>query len=127
MEYGSKKDVVVYVDRLMRSLSEYAFLIIGVGHNDDFIQMTGDRNGVQLDFPLITPRQKMREALINDAARNEGLSVVENLGTDGSRFLDIDVEGSSKRIAVISCRMLERLFAVDDNTVLSFSFDGLAD
>lgn len=127
MEHGSKSDVALYIDRLMRSTSEHAFLIIGVGHAEDFIQMTGDRNGVQLDFPLVTTRQQMREELIKHAAHVEGLSVVENAGSNDARFFDIEVEGHSTRIAEICCRMLERLFDVDDNTALTFDFDGLAD
>lgn len=127
MERGSKKSVELYVDRLMRSRSGFAYLIIGVDHADDFIQMTGDSNGVQLDFPLITTRQQTREALIKRTAQTEGLSVVENFGTDGARFLDLDVHGSSRKIAELCCRMLERLFDVDDDTALSFDFDGLAD
>ena len=126
MEYGSTSDIASYVDRLARSTNECSFLIIGVGHADDFIQMTGDSSGVQLDFPLITTRQQMREELIKRAVQAEGLVVVENSGSNGARFFDINVEGSSRRIADICCRMLERIFEVDHNTVLSFDFDGLA-
>ena len=69
----------------------------------------------------------MREELIKHAAHVEGLSVVENAGSNDARFFDIEVEGHSTRIAEICCRMLERLFDVDDNTALTFDFDGLAD
>ena len=64
MSQGQLSELERYIDRLMRSTSETSFLVVIVGHEDDFIQMTGNRAGVQLDFPLVTQRQQMREDLI---------------------------------------------------------------
>ena len=127
MNQGYVNELDRYIDRLMRSTSEGSFLIVGVSHPEDFIQMTGGSDGVQLDFPLVTQRQQMREELIKLGARAEGLFVVENPGSDGARFLDIDVEGSSRRIAAICHRLLKKLFDIDDTTQLTFDFDGLAE
>ena len=127
MTKGRLSELEQYVDRLMRSTSETSFLVVIVENDDDFIQMTGNREGVQLDFPLVTQRQQMREELIKIGAQADGLLIVENRGTNGARFFDIDIEGSAEEIAGVCRRFIKRLFDIDEEVLLTFNFDGLAD
>lgn len=115
-----------HVDRLMRAPGDGAFLIISVSGTDDFLQLTGDPQGVQIDFPLITKRQLSLESKIRLTAEAEGLVVVENKGSDGSRFLDIDIEADVAGVTRV-CRMLLReVFGAGEAARLKFEGDGLA-
>jgi len=123
---GFAFELPVYIDRLMRSKDEDAFLTIQVAQSEDFLQLTGDNNGVQLDFPMITSRQRGYEKKIRSAAASANLVVVENHGSDGALFLDIDLEGPSQMIAAVCSRMLREIFSVGDDTGLIFQHVGLA-
>jgi hypothetical protein len=115
-----------HIDRLMRAPSDGAFLIISVSGTDDFLQLTGDTDGVQIDFPLITSRQLSLEAKIRLAAEAEGLAVVENKGSSGERFLDIDIEGHAVEMARVCRVLLRNVFGARDDARLEFEGDGLS-
>jgi hypothetical protein len=123
---GRVFEIPGYVDRLMRSGNEYAFLIISIAHSDNFLQMTGDESGVQLDFPMVSPRQQTFEEKIRAAASRERLDVIENFGSDGSRFLDVNINGESQHVAAICSKLLREVFSVSGETELIFEHDGLA-
>ncbi|HEU5239255.1 MAG TPA: hypothetical protein VFU37_19145 [Pyrinomonadaceae bacterium] len=110
----------------MRANNLYALLVIQIGP-DDFMQLTADASGVQIDFPLITPRQRAFEAKIREVASGEKLEVVENSGSDGSRFLDMNVNGESGKVAAVCSRVLRQVFSVSGDIELIFQHVGLAD
>jgi len=103
---GRVFDIPPYVARLMRSKNAYAFLIITIAHSDDFMQLTGDESGVQIDFILVTARQRGFEDKIREVAAREGLEVFENHGSDGARFLDIYINGESREVAAVCSKLL---------------------
>ena len=71
-ERGRVFDLLPNVDRLMRSAAPCAFLIIELADSGDFLQLSGDRSGVQVDFPQVTPRQRSFEKRIREmAARHD--------------------------------------------------------
>lgn len=125
-ESGRIFDLVPYVDRLMRSSDPHAYLIISIVHSEDFMQLTGDASGVQIDFPQVTPRQQSFEQKIRGVARREGLELVENLGSDGSRFLDLNVNGESRVVAAICSKVLREVYSVSGDAELLFEHVGLA-
>ena len=116
-------EIPLYIERLMRSENKHAFLTIQVARSGDFFQLTGDKNAVQLDFPMITPRQRAYESKIRKAVASANLAVCENYGTDGARFLDIDVEGSSQMVAAVCSKILREVFNVAADTTLLFQHD----
>ena len=115
-----------YVDRLMRSGDESAFLIITISGSEDFLQLTGDAKGVQLDFPMITDRQQSLESMIREIAWREGRTIEENQGDGGDRFLDISVEGTPTEVAANCERFLRDVFGAGEDAELIFEHDGLA-
>ena len=115
-----------HIDLLMHALNDRAFLIISVSGTDDFLQLTGDTQGVQIDFPLITDRQLTLESKIRLAAEAEGLEVVENKGSGGERFLDIDIEGDAVEVARVCRVLLRNVFGAEDGARLEFEGDGLS-
>jgi hypothetical protein len=125
-ESGRIFDLAPYVDRLMRSSNPYEFLIIKIVHSEDFMQLSGNPSGVQVDFPLITPRQLSFEEKIKRVAGREGLEVVETHGSDGSRFMDINLNGESRVIAAICSKVLREVYSVSGDAELLFEHTGLA-
>ncbi len=110
----------------MRSANADAFLIIHVERPDAFMQLTGDAAGVQLDFPLITPRQRGREGTVREVAAREGLEVFEVAGSDGARFLDVEVNGGPAGVAAVCSKVLRGVFDVSGEAELVFEHVGLA-
>jgi hypothetical protein len=114
-----------YVGRLTRAAEEGAFLIVTVAGGEDFLQMVAGGEDVQIDFPLITGRQRGLESKIRAAAEGEGLSVEENEGSDGARFLDMYVEKDAGRVARVCRSLLREVFDAGEDARLEFESDGL--
>jgi hypothetical protein len=115
-----------YVGRLMRADDDTAFLVVTVAGSEDFLQLSGDSEGVQIDFPLITGRQRGLESSIRATAEREGLAVLENLGSDGSRFLDVNMKADAGEVARVCRAFLREVFGAGEGTRLEFKGDGLA-
>src|ERR1044072_2401128 len=76
-----------YIGRLLLAPEGEAFLVVTVAGSEDFLQMTAGEESVQIDFPLVTERQCGFESKIRATAEGEGLTIEENLGSDGAGFL----------------------------------------
>ena len=111
------------IANLMKSTNEYAFLIINIHGTEDFIQFTGDAKGVQLDLPLITDTQKALASTFRSVGSELNLKVIENKGSDGSNFLDIDLNGNASEITKIVKKFIGKLFSVNENTKLVFEYN----
>ena len=120
---GSLNELEEHISKLMGSNNDNAFLIVEVSGTEDFIQFSGDDKGVQLDFPLVTERQKEMEAQVRQNAKNQKLAIIENKGSDGSRFLDIDIDGSPSKIAEISKDLLMNIYGVNESSTLMFQIE----
>lgn len=120
---GNVDSIENIIENLMKSTSENAFLIIKIHGTDDFIQFTGDAKGVQLDFPLITDRQKNLESAFRSAGKDLNLKIIENKGSDGSSFLDIDINGNASEITNIVKKFIGKLFNANPSTKLEFEYD----
>ena len=125
-EKGRVFDLPPYVDRLMRSRDLHAYVIIDIAHSGDFMQLSGDASGVQIDFPQITPRQQSFEGKIREVAARAGLEVVENYGSDGSCFLDLNVSGEWRSVAAVCSKVLRGVYGVSGDAELIFKHAGLA-
>jgi hypothetical protein len=119
---GKLKDIENHLNRLMASSSNYGFLIIEISGTSDFIQLSGDKKGVQLDFPLATDHQKSLEANIRQSAKVLNLEIIENKGSDGTRFLDIDLKSSPSEISKVTENLLKKVFKVSEATLFDFQF-----
>lgn len=108
------------LEGLMASSGQDSFLVVTVKGTEDFIQFTGDQTGVQLDFPLVRARQKIMEPSFRETAKKLGVTVVESEGSDGSRFLDVNIEGSPSEVRQVSSAFLAKFFHVTDDSDLEF-------
>jgi hypothetical protein len=114
-----------YVGRLTRASEDGAFLIVTVTGTEDFLQMIAGEEDVQIDFPLVTERQRGFESRIRAAAGSVGLTVEENEGGDGARFLDVYLEKDAGRVASVCRSFLRDVFGAGAGARLEFESDGL--
>jgi hypothetical protein len=119
-------DLESYVDRLIRAAAtDSAFLIVTVTGTEDFVQLIGDVDSVDLDFPLVTSRQIGFESKFRSIVEVEGYPLVENKGDDGARFLNVELPLSASEVARITEVFLNELFGVGQRTELDFEGDYL--
>lgn len=119
---GNVTDIGPLVEGLMNSSEEHPFLIIAKLGTEDFIQFTPGTNGVQLDFPLITERQKECEEKFIAVAEEMNLNVEKDKGSDESNFLDINLNGTPSELTEIIATFLNKFLNVTPLTELEFSY-----
>lgn len=117
-------DIQLFINELRNSKADDAFLIIKIDGTENFIQFSGTSEVVQMDFPMITENQRTYEMRIKAYGKKHELEIVENLGTDGSRFLDFDLSGSASLIATQIVTAFSDIFSVDSDRMLQFKFNG---
>jgi hypothetical protein len=120
---GWLREIEDYIHKLMSGDNDTAFLVIEISGTEDFIQFLNDEKGVQLDFPLVTDRQKQLEERLRQEALEQNLELLENNGTDGMQFLTIFLKGSWSEIAQSIESLLINIFGVNANTMLGFEMD----
>jgi hypothetical protein len=101
------------------------FLIVRIAGTKDFLQLTATPDSAQIDFPLITDRQRELESRIREAAAELRLDFRETLGSDGSHFLDCDLTATPAEIAHACRQLLTRVFGVSEDARLAFESDAV--
>jgi hypothetical protein len=119
---GTTAELEPRIARLMQSATQ-TFLIIQVARTKDFLQLTARSDSAQIDFPLITERQRALEPRIREAAEELRLDFHEKRGSDGSCFLDCDFRGTPSEIAQACRELLTRVFGISENATLLFESD----
>jgi hypothetical protein len=114
-----------YVGRLTRAPEEGAFLIVTVEGTEDFVQMIAGADDVQVDFPLVTERQRGFESKIRATAESEGLTIEENEDDDGAHYLDMYLEKDAGRLERVCRAFLREVFGAGGDARLEFESDGL--
>jgi len=117
---GTTKDLENYIGIMMLSAEKYAFVIATVKGTRDFVQFSGNTKNIQLDFPLITDRQKSMEAAFRTTAKEMDLKIIENQGTGGETFLDIDLKGTTAEISAVARTFMERFFGITQDTKIKY-------
>ena len=98
-----------------------SFLIVKVsGSEEDFLQFTASSDSIQVDFPLITERQRQRERLIHDACIALQLEPRINEGPDGARFLDCSIPSNVASVSLATRKLLRAVFRTNSETQLVF-------
>jgi len=121
---GTVAELEPRISHLMRS-GRQTFLIVGIPGTKDFLQVTATPESAQIDFPLITDRQRELEPMIREAAAELRLDFRETRGSDGSRFLDFDFRGTSGEIAVACRKLMTHVFGLSENAPLTFESDAV--
>jgi len=123
---GVRGDMVLAIAGLMDSTDKRSFLIVEIANTKDFIQFSGSTDVVQMDFPLVTQRQKDLRSDIEKACSELGLDLELTPGSTGEEFLDYNLKGSSESISNTIRQVLERVHGVTGNEQLLFSASGFA-
>jgi hypothetical protein len=118
---GKLDDLKDHLRTLMSSDEDGAFLAVTISKTGDFIQFTGDSAGVQLDFPQITERQKELSNKFHAIAMEMGLIVIKNEGSDGSQFLDINIQGNVSKVTEIAAKFISDLYGIEEETGLIYT------
>ena len=117
---GTTKDLENYIGIMMLSTEKYAFVVATVKGTRNFVQFSGKTKKIQLDFPLITDRQKSMEAAFRTTAKEMDLKIIENRGTGGETFLDINLKGTTAEISVVARTFMERFFGITQDTQIKY-------
>ncbi len=106
---------------LTKGSPEIGALIIAINGKEDFIQFSRDGTSIQLDYPLISSRQKELEQKYRAICKDLDLELQTSTGSDGSRFLDAAVPSEPTKLSHLSKTILERLYEANDATKLKFT------
>lgn len=101
-----------------------AFLVVTITATQDFLQFTAGPESVQLDFPLITDRQREARPRLERVCAELGLIPTIQPGSDGSEFLTYDIEGTPVEIATIVRILFERVYDVVSGDELTYETNG---
>ena len=121
---GTVAELEPRIAHLMHSKHQ-TFLIVEIAGTKDFLQLTARPESAQIDFPLITDRQRQLEPKIREAAAELRLDFRETHGSDGSRFLDCDLTATPAEIAHACRQLLTRVFGVSEDVRLAFETDAV--
>ena len=121
---GTVAELEPRISHLMHS-GRQTFLIVRVAGTKDFLQLTATPDSAQIDFPLITDRQRALEPEIRKAAKELHLDFHETQGSNGGRFLDCDFRGNSGETAAACRKLLTRVFGISENAPLTFESDAV--
>ena len=118
---GTEADLEMQIAKFLAADPDSSFLIIQVsGSEEDFLQFTASSDSVQVDFPLITERQRQRERLIHDACSSLRLEPRINEGSDGARFLDCSIPSDVTAVSAVTRKLLRAVFRTSEETQLEF-------
>jgi hypothetical protein len=106
-------------------VSDYGTLVIEAPGTDSFVQFSAVPGEVQMDFPLVTEAQKVREPQIRRFCDEHGLQIHANRGSDGSRFLDCALPRDAATSVHVVTQALRTVLAVEPQTTLTFHSAGL--
>ena len=89
------------LERLKSSSNPDSFLIVADPETNDFVQFSASAGAIEIDFPLVTPRQQALESRVRGILEANNLKPRISTGADGSRFLDADSTRSPEETAEI--------------------------
>ena len=121
---GNSSDLQGIIKKLMYSINEGSYVIVKVSDTESFLQFTGDKKGIQLDFPMLTEVQQQHKNNIIKVGNDLGLLLIENKGTDGSLFLDFNIHGSAEQISEIIKTFLTEVFKAGETSKLTYEYYG---
>jgi len=121
-ESGLLADLPKQFDLLQNSTSSFETLVISVNSTSEFVQFSKYGKNIELDFPLVTDNQKILEPKFREVCKVHALEIRDSEGSDGSRFLDVDLPQGTEKRATIVKNILTDVFDVTERAKLKFTF-----
>ena len=120
---GVSGDVLRYLIGLERADSAYAFLVVYVRDDRDFVQIRYAEKTFEINYPLFTEHQRQLEPRVRQALTAIGLEPTASRLGEG-RALDAGAEGPPERVAELVGRLLQAVWGVEATTPLGFQWSG---
>ena len=113
------------VSKLMRSDNPSSFFVVKVSNTEDFLQFSHMSGGVEMDYPQVTPRPFEMRAKFHAVCDALRLQIRTTYGSDGSEFLDVEIEGPELVVVSRIREVLSEMFCVyaDDSVEVELSND----
>jgi len=121
---GRFSDLGSYLGGLMAADNPHAFLVVAFRGGPHFVQFSGHKGGIQLDMPLITPEQISLHSSLEATCRNEGLTPKIDKGSDGSEFLDCDIDGEFDVVVLAAENIITSAFGVKQDDKVMYTVAG---
>ncbi|MCG8334010.1 MAG: hypothetical protein MJE63_05805, partial [Proteobacteria bacterium] len=122
----TKNDIPRYIASLLKNGTEDDFLIIEIGNPEDFFQFKNYQNELEIDFPLVTDKQKSLESRVRQALKDQNLVVVENKGSGDTIFLDSYIKQTNSDTSKVVQEVFKSVFGLNENTKLVFRWTSFA-
>jgi hypothetical protein len=74
---------------------------------------------------LVTKGQKILSEKIATVAKLNALPITETEGSDGTKFLDIEIDGDSEEVAKVVNILLHGVFDVSDSSKYELRYSGI--
>ncbi|MDQ2078533.1 hypothetical protein [Marinimicrobium sp. ABcell2] len=103
---------------LINGQPKMSSLIVEVIDTSDFIQFSHFRGHIQVDFPLVTDRQKSLRDKYEREVGKLGYVTEVSQGSDGASFLDFDAPADPDKMTEICATLLKRTFELTGNEKL---------
>lgn len=86
--------------------------------NGVFLQFEHAKNSVQMDFPLISEQHKDLESTYRKEIESLGFHVKEATGSDGARFLDVNLSEDISELVELTKKIFTGTFGALETTKL---------
>ena len=120
---GTTKDLEDSIAKMVQSTRKHPFVIAKVHGTNDFVRFNCGMKGVELDFPLVSDRQKSMEGTFRSIAKKMNLKVVEKRKSGDRTFLDIYMKGTSAEISAAAQTFIEKLFSINQDTKIEYELN----
>lgn len=112
VKYGGFAHLPSQFDCLINGAPKVHGLVVKVVGTSDFIQFSRFRDHIQVDFPLVTDRQKSLRNKYQKEVEALGYSVDISEGDDGASFLDFDAIADPGKLSDLCATLLKNTFGL---------------
>ncbi len=121
---GRISELAQYLRGLQNAGNPQAFLITDIIGTPHFIQFSRNNDGVQLNMPLITTDQISIKETLEKACRESGLQPQITQGSDGSEFLDCEIDGENEMVISVIEKIVSEAFEVSHSDKAKYTLAG---
>ncbi len=103
-----------------------SFLILSLADTEKYIQFKYVEEKYEIDFPIVTDKQKKDEKRIRTVCKSIGLVPVVNKSSDpADYFLDIYLDTDENSISETVKKLFQQIYSAKENSVLIASYNNL--
>jgi hypothetical protein len=124
IKVGYYKDFEKYINELIKANDINLFLIITIINTTKFFQLKyNKRDKIEIDYPLITVRQKSNKHKIIDFIKNNNLNYYIDYTTYGKELIVININIKKHNTFQIIKNLFEKIYITNLKTKFCFEFN----